>query len=118
MTVGDHELVDEVFILDLGCGASATTALLRLVDIDRLRLGVAAVRQRDDDVFLRNQIFDAEIRLVLNDLCAPLVAVVVPNLDELGLDDFKQHIRVCKNIRKRFNFIQYLFVFIQYFFLL
>ena len=44
---------------------AAAAAPLRLVVADRLRLGVAAVRQRDDDVLRRDQVFDRQVGLVV-----------------------------------------------------
>ena len=56
MRVGNKQVVDEVFVFDLGRRAATTTTFLRLVDVDRLSLGIATVGQRDHDLLARNQI--------------------------------------------------------------
>ena len=100
MRVGDEQIVDKVLVFDLGCGTSAATAFLRLVDIDRLCLGVAAVRQRDDDLLARDQIFNAEIAVILNDFGAALIAKCLSDFCKLIPNNLQQRIRVRKNTRK------------------
>ncbi len=106
MRIGDEQLVDEILVLDLRRRAAAPAALLRLVGIDRLRLGVAPVRQRYDDFLARDQILDTEIRLVLHDLGAAIVAECVADFLEFVANDLKQLVGVGQNTRKLFNFIQ------------
>ena len=48
--VGDEQFLDEILVLHRGRRTAATAAALRAVLADRLRLGVAAVRERHDDV--------------------------------------------------------------------
>ena len=104
MGVGDEQVVDKVFVFYLGCGTAAATAFLGLIDVNRLCLGVAAVRQRNDDFLFRNQVFNAQVRMVLNNLGSPFVAERIANIVQLFLDDVEECIGVRKNIRKFFNF--------------
>ena len=86
----DEELVDEVLVLHRRGRLAAAAAALRLVFGDRLRLGIAAVRQRDDDVLLLDQVFDREIRVILDDLGAARVAVLLADVFELGANHLQQ----------------------------
>ena len=104
MGIGNKQVIDEIFVFYFGGRAAAATAFLRLVDINRLRFGIATVRHRHHDFLFRNQIFDAQIGMVLHNLGAPFVAINVANIRQLCLDDIKQHIGICQNIRKFFNF--------------
>ena len=56
--VGDEQLLDEIVFLGRRRLLAAAAALLRAVLGDRLRLHVAAVRQRDDHVLRRDQVLD------------------------------------------------------------
>ena len=78
--VRHEQLVDEILVLDRRRGAAATAATLRAVLADGLRLRVAAVRQRHDDVLRRDQVFDREVGLVVLDARAARVAVLVADL--------------------------------------
>ena len=102
--IGDEQLVDEILVLDLGRGAAATAALLRPVVVDRLRLGITAVRQGHNDLRARDQVLDAEVAVVIHDLGAARVGEVVAHLGEFAADDFQQFVGVFQNIRKFFNF--------------
>ena len=53
--VRDEQLVDEILVLDAGRRLAAPAAALRLIVGNRLRLGVAAVRQRHHHILGRNQ---------------------------------------------------------------
>ena len=64
MRVRDEQLVDEIFVFDLGRRATPTTPTLGLVNIDRLGFRVAAMRQRDDNLCLRNQVLFLEIAVI------------------------------------------------------
>ena len=98
--VGDEQLVDEVLVLDAGGSLAAAAAALRLVIGHGLRLGVAAMRQRDDDVFRRNQIFGGEILVIDENFGAALVAEGVADVFELVADHFEQPLRARQNVRQ------------------
>ena len=55
--------------------------------------------------------------MILVDLSPTFITVFVANFYKFFTDHAKQLIRIGKNSRKLFNFIQYLFVFFKYFFL-
>src|SRR5690606_10183988 len=59
--IGHEQFVDEVLVLDARRRFAAPAAPLRLIGGYRLRLRVAAVRQRNDHVLLLDQILDREI---------------------------------------------------------
>ena len=84
MRVRHEQIVDEVLVLNLGCRPATTTPFLGLVNIDRLGLGIPAVRQRHDNLFLRDQVFHTQVRMILNDFGAPLVAERVPYIFQLA----------------------------------
>ena len=98
--VGDEQLVDEVLVLHRGRGLAAPAAPLRLVSRHRLRFRIAAVRQRDDDVLLLDQVFDRQVRVVLDDLGAALVAVLRADVFQLGANDRQQPLRAARGCRR------------------
>ena len=68
--VGDEHPVDEVVFLRRRRLLAAAAALLRAVLVDRLRLHVAAVRQRDDHVLRRDQVLDRQVDALRDDLAS------------------------------------------------
>ena len=63
---------------------AVSAPLLGAIVGDRLRLEITAVRDRDDDVFGRDEIFGAEVLRGRDDLTAPLVPVL--RLDRVQRD--------------------------------
>ena len=84
----DEQLVDEVLVLDAGGRTAAAAAPLRLIDIGRLRLRIARVRQRDDNHLLGDEVLDREVVVVLDDLRAARVGVRGAYFRQLAADDF------------------------------
>ena len=105
MRVRDEQLIDEIFVFDLRRRATPATPTLGLVNIDGLRFRVAAMRQRDDNLCLRNQVLILQVAVINIDLSTPLVAISVTDFNQLLADYAKQFIGVSKNSRKFFNFI-------------
>ena len=93
MRIGDEQLVDEVLFLHRGRGLAAPAAPLRLVRRHRLGFRIAAVRQRDDDVLLLDEVFERQIRMKLDDLGTTLVAVLRLDVFELGANHRQQPFR-------------------------
>ncbi len=96
--VGDEQLLDEILVLHRGGRLAAPAAALRAVLADRLRLGVAAVRQRDHDVLRRDQVFDREVGFVVLDARAARVAVLVADLQQLVADHLQQALRAREDV--------------------
>src|SRR5207344_2485598 len=59
--VGDEQALDEVVLLHRRRGLAAAAAALRLVLGERLRLDVAAVRERNHHVLRRDQVLDRDV---------------------------------------------------------
>ena len=91
--VRDEELVDEVLVLDGRRHLALAAAPLGLVVGDRLRLRVARMRQRDDEVLALDQVLDRDVGLVGDDLRAPRVAVGFLHRRELAADHREQPVR-------------------------
>ncbi len=75
--VRDEHAVDEIVFLGRGGLLAAAAALLRAIFVDRLRLHVAAVRERDDHVLRRDQVLDRQVDALRDDLRAARVAELV-----------------------------------------
>src|SRR5690606_27155019 len=97
------KFVDEVFVFDARRRFAASAATLRLIRGDGLRLGITAVRQRDDDVLLLDQIFDRQIGVVLDDLGPARIGVLRTNLLELGANDAQQTLGPSENVSEILN---------------
>ena len=98
--VSYKQLVDEVLILHLRCSPPLAAPALDLVVADALGLGVAAVGQGHDDVFLGNQIFHLQAGVNLDDLRAPRVSVVIPDLGQLRPDNGNEAVRISQDFTK------------------
>src|SRR6056297_2804816 len=116
--VGDEQVVDEVLVLHARGRPPLAAPALRLIRIQRLRLGIAAVRQRHHHVLLGNEVFDGQVGVVLHDLGATLVAELVAHRLELLADQGQEPVRIGQDKRILSNFIEYLLVFLNYLLLL
>ena len=85
--VGDEQVVDEIVFLDLRRLLAAAAAPLRAVVGERLRLDVAGMRQRHHHVGRRDEILDAEVLRVQDDLGTALVAELRADRGEFLADD-------------------------------
>ena len=61
MAVGDQQVFDEVLVAQAGGGAPGAAPPLRLVDAERLPLGVAAMGDGDHGIFLGDEVFVREV---------------------------------------------------------
>ena len=75
---GDEEVVDHVLLAGPHADPALAAAPLVAVGRDRRPLDVAGVGDRDRHVLVGDQILDAELALVLDDLGAARVAELVP----------------------------------------
>ncbi len=100
MGVGHEQLVDEILVLDAGGGLAAAAAALCLIVRDRLRLGIAAMRQRDNHVLGGNQIFGGQVLVIDEDLGTALVAERIADELQLHAYHLEQPLGTGQNIRQ------------------
>ena len=67
---GHEQVIDDVLFARPHADAALAAAVLRAIGRDRRALDVAGIRDRHRDVFLGDQVFDAELALFLDQLCA------------------------------------------------
>src|SRR5690606_15027464 len=87
---GDEQLADPVVVLRLHATPALAAALLRLVGVGGGALDVTRVRDGHDHVLGGDQVLDGDLRLVLLDGGAALLAVLLGHLLELGDDQLHQ----------------------------
>ena len=90
MGVGHPQRIDKVIRLEAGCQLAATTAFLRLENVQRLALDVTLVRQRHHDILRGDQIFEIQADEVFENLGPADIAIGFPNGDQLFTDDLQQ----------------------------
>ena len=83
----DEEVLDEVAVLHVHAGDAAAAAVLLAVGVERQRLDVAGVRDRDHHLLVGDQVLDVDLALGVGDLGAALVAEALGDLAQLLLDD-------------------------------
>ena len=86
----DDELGDEVLFAGLHAEAAGAAATLLAVDGDGRALEVAGVGDGDGDLLVGDEVFEAELGGLVEDLGAAGVAVLVADLGELLDDDFAE----------------------------
>ena len=118
MGIGHEQLIDKILVLDARSCFAAPAAALRLVIGNRLGLRVAAVGQRHHHVLRRDQVFNAEIFVIGDDLGAPLVGKRVANVFELFADHVEQALRPRENVGEVANLHQEILELGEDFFLL
>src|SRR6202030_1999624 len=84
---GDEEVVHDVVGAQLRTADPLAAAPLRPVQVGLGALGVAAVGDRDRDVFLGDQVLVGHLAVAGDDLGEPVVAELVDDLGQLGADD-------------------------------
>ena len=85
----NEELLDKIRLLRPHAGHAASPALLVAVSVEGNALDVAAVGQRQHDVFFRDEVFHRHIRGVEGDPSAAVVAELLFDLRQLVLDNAK-----------------------------
>src|SRR5690606_37939872 len=78
VSIGDEQLVDEVFVLDLRGRPAAAAAALSLVNVYRLGLRIAAVRKRYHDFLGQDQVLETQVGMVLDDFRAANISIGLP----------------------------------------
>ncbi len=79
MGVSHQQAVDKVFFFNTRGRFTFPTTTLRFVICQRLIFDVTLVRQRHDNIFLANQIFDINIGAVGGDFGTTLIAELIAN---------------------------------------
>src|SRR5581483_3738643 len=87
---GGEDLRDVVLVAELRARHTPSAASLRAERVGRHRLHVALRRQRDDQVFVVDEVFDVDVAGVEGDLAAAVGGELVADVAELGLDDLAQ----------------------------
>ena len=83
----DEQVLDEVAVLHVHAADAAAAAVLLAVGVQRQRLDVAGVGDRDHHLLVGDQVLDVDLALGVDDLGAPLVAEALADLEQLLLDD-------------------------------
>ena len=73
MGIGDKQPCDEILVARAHAGTSLAAAALRPIDGQRHTLDIAAMADRNDHVFLLDQVFVILIEHLVGDLGAPVV---------------------------------------------
>ena len=79
---GDEEILDEILRARAHADAALAAARLPAIGVDRGAFQIAAVGDGDGHVFDRDQIFEADLAGIVDDLRAALVAVILLNFLE------------------------------------
>ncbi len=80
-------MLDDVVLAKLRADHALAAAALRAVKVNLGALGVSAVRNRDNDVFLGDEVFHADLAVERHNLAAPVVAVLVDDFFQLVADN-------------------------------
>lgn len=83
----DQEILDEILLLRRHALNTLATAVLAAVGVERHALDVVVVRQRDDDVFLGDEVLDVDLARVDRQARAARIAELRLDCLELVLDD-------------------------------
>ena len=100
MGIGDEQVVDEIIFLDRRRLLAAAAATLRAVVGERLRLDVAGMRQRDDHVLRRDQVLDAEVLRMRDDLGTALVAELFLHRLQFFADDLRDALGTVEDVHQ------------------
>jgi hypothetical protein len=114
MGIGDKQLVDEVFVFHPGCRFSAATATLGIVDVKRLTLGVAFMRERHHNIFFGDQVLHGQVKLIFENSGSALVTVFLLDFVQLIADNLQQPFGIGQDIEQFLDQLEYFLVFIQY----
>ena len=79
MRVGDEQVPHDVLVARLHADEALAAAALLPVLVERRALDVAGAGGRDDDVLVGDEVLDAELAALLDDVGAPGVAVLRPD---------------------------------------
>ena len=90
MRVGDEDVRDRILVPRLHSNPTFAAAALVAIDGRRSSLEITAVRDRDHNVFLSNQIFDIDFRFFIDDLGATFVTMLLLSIPQFFHDDLPE----------------------------
>ncbi|GBE18637.1 hypothetical protein BMS3Abin16_01242 [archaeon BMS3Abin16] len=105
------EVFNKILLLCLHSDHAFTTPALAAICVDRHTLDVACVSDGYDHVLHRYEVFIFDPKLAVDDFSPARVAVFFFDLGKLGLNDFKNHLRVGKHLAIVFNLFLKLSIF-------
>src|SRR5271170_228598 len=79
-------MLDEIELAGGRADLAAAAAALSAIERERRPLDIAAMRNRDQHVFLDDQVFDRKFALGLDYLCAALIGEFLLEIFDLGRD--------------------------------
>ena len=97
MRGGAEDVLYIVIVIRARTADSPAALVLTAVVCDCCALDIAIVRDRDDDLFISDHVFDREVTGVIDDLCAALIAVFGGKLCELFANDLHLQLRTCQD---------------------
>ena len=83
MGAGHKQPIYEILVFGGSGGLALAASTLRLINIQRLGLGVARVRERDHHILLSDQILGGEIELIFQNLGTARIPKLVDDLRQL-----------------------------------
>ena len=93
----NQEILDKVFLLRRHALDALASAVLAAVRIEGDALDVVVVRQRDNDIFLSDEVFDIDFARVDRQARAAGIAELLLDVRELRLDDAEDARFVCED---------------------
>ena len=106
---------DKILFLDAHPDLALAASPLRPIEGDRVALDVAGMRNRDDHFFVRDHVFQGDLRFFFHDLRAAVVLVGLAHLDQLILDDRANQRFAAQDRLEMLDLLQDLFIFLDEF---
>ena len=97
MRCRDEHVLDEICLFRAHPLDTLAATVLATIGSKRHTLDVVVMRQRDDDIFLSNEVFDVDLRRINRELRTALIAILLLDCAELILDDAKDAVLVSQN---------------------
>ena len=102
---GNKEMLDEILLLRSGAGNSFTSPLLLAIGGDGKPFNIVTMAYGDDHVFLFNQLLYREISAFIQNLCSPLVCVLLLYFGQFIFDDLQYLLLAGQNRLKLDDFL-------------
>src|SRR5690606_35362920 len=101
--VGHEQVTHDVLVARLHADQALAAAALLPVLVERRPLDVAGIRRRDHDVFVGDEILDAEVAAILDDVGPARVAELLLHLPQFVDDDLHQQLVVRQDLAEPRN---------------
>ena len=108
--VGDHQMLNKVFIFYRGSRLAAATPSLGLVGVQRLGFCITLVGYGHHQLFFSDQVFVGQILLTGYDFGASLVAIGVANIFQFATNHADQALVRTQNIQQVGNLVEHALV--------